>query len=186
MGVSCTIGFDWNKDGTTETEAVFEQAGFADPVSGFSGCNGADTGADASWDVLLGNYFIRPPLETPFGQLIIEFSSPVLVVTGEIWDIDGGTTNETEQYELNAYDADGYIVDTETSPSGDDPSGCSAPWDSKDWGFALTNPLGVVRVTIEFTGGKTGGIGVGFNNIDACLPVPTESETWGAIKSLYQ
>jgi hypothetical protein len=185
-GLSISFGLDGNSDGIIDTDAVFEQAGTFPgeaPNSGFSGSSGNDT-ADPGFAAQLGNWFLRSPIGgSDFGQLIINYSGSTLVTaaSGEIWDIDGTATfpggpGDTEEYTVRAYDSLNNLLATQVSPLGTLTS-LIAPLDGQPWVFSFSGlSAGIAQITIDFTGTKTAGIGLAFNNFNptsAAVPEPT-------------
>ena len=160
-GVSVRFGFDTNSDGILDTKAVFEAAGNTDAGNdtGFWGINGARDVAAPGYTALLGNFFLRQsnPYQ-PFGTFIIlyEADSPVTAASGEIWDIDGG--NYTEQFLVQAFNGATFL-DSILSPLGED-----LTLNAKPWAFGFSGLSDITQINITFTGSKTSGIGLAFNN----------------------
>ncbi len=176
-GISVTFGFDTTSDGKTDTSALFEDAA-GEPSEtgvGFLGSEGIDT-ADVGFAAQLGDFFLRQPGtfgSSSFGTFIIDYtydSSSFLVTaaSGEIWDIDGSgvstpSTSDTEEFTVTAVDLLGgtHVL---VSPLGTLTSG-SAPLDGRPWVFGFSNISdGIDRIEITFTGSKTSGVGLAFNN----------------------
>lgn len=185
--LSITFGFDGDFDGIPETPAVLEQIG-ADVTDGFLGCNGRDM-ASTGFAGQLGDFFLRGSPGADFGLLVITYTGgTVSGASGEIWDIDG-VANGTEQYRLRAYDAGGTLLATIDSPLSTQESGClNTELDGRPWVFSFAGVPGIARITIDFIGTKTNGIGLAFNNFNATgdLPVPAGSRSWGNLKSRYR
>lgn len=105
--VDVSFGFDQDNDGTSETEAVFEQTGPSDPQFGFQGCpvnTTANDTADPGFENQLGDFFLRQPVSLQaLGTFVVEYSGSEIVTTasGEIWDIDG-PSNATKESRFRA------------------------------------------------------------------------------------
>lgn len=185
--LSITFGFDGDMNGVPETPAVLEQIG-PDVVDGFVGCNGRDL-ASTGFAGQLGNFFLRGAPGGDFGLLVITYSGgSVSAASGEIWDIDG-VAQGSEQYRLRAYDASGTLLATLDSPVSTQESGClNTELDGRPWTFSFVGVPGLARITIDFIGTKTSGIGLAFNNFNATgeQPVSTAPRSWGRLKSLYR
>ena len=170
-GVSVRFGFDSDGDGSLDTRAVFEESGNRDPGkdTGFWGIGGARDAAAPSYEDQLGRFFLRQrdPYQ-PFGifTILYDADNPVTAASGEIWDIDGNghPTRKTEQYLVQAFNDDDLLAEI-FSPLGTD-------WtlDGKPWTFGFTGLSDIERIEITFTGSKTNGIGLAFNNFS-----PTQS-----------
>lgn len=185
--LSITFGFDGNLDGIPETPAVFELSG-PDVVDGFAACGGRDVAAPG-FAPQLGGFFLRGNSGADFGVLIIDYSGGVVNgASGEIWDIDG-EPQANERYRVRAFNSSGGLLATIDSPASTQPSGCTnTELDGKPWVFNFSSTPGIARITIDFTGTKTSGIGLAFNNFNATgeQPVPARAATWGVLKSIYR
>jgi hypothetical protein len=185
--LSITFGFDADLNGVPETTAAFEAAG-PDVLDGFAACIARDTAAPG-FGAQLGNFFLRGNSGADFGVLVITYSGGVVNgATGEIWDIDG-ISNGTEQYRVRAFDSGGTPLATIDSPLSTQDSGCAnTELDGKPWTFSFVGVPGIARITIDFIGTKTQGIGLAFNNFNATgeQPVPASPATWGRVKSVYR
>lgn len=185
--LSIAFGFDGDLDGVAETQATLERIG-PDVVDGFLGCNGRDLAA-TGFEPQLGDYFLRGNPGADFGVLIITYSGgAVSGASGEIWDIDG-VAQGSEKYRVRAFDSGGALLATIDSPESTQESGCTnTELDGKPWTFTFASTPGIARITIDFTGTKTSGIGLAFNNFNATgeQPVPATPATWGRIKSVYR
>ena len=185
--LSITFGFDGNLDGIPETTAFFERTG-PSALDGFVACGGNDVAAPG-FETQLGDFFLRATPGGDFGVLIINYSGGVVSgASGEIWDIDG-LTNGTEQYRVKAFNAGGALLATIDSPASTQDSGCAnTELDGKPWSFDFSGTPGIARITIDFTGSKTNGIGLAFNNFNATgeQPVPVKPSSWGRVKSAYR
>lgn len=185
--LSITFGFDADLNGIPETTSHFERIG-TDGTDGFAACNGLDAAA-AGFEPQLGDFFLRGVSGGDFGHLIIKYSGgTVNGASGEIWDIDG-LSNGTEQYRVRAYDSGGGLLATIDSPVSTQDSGClNTELDGKPWTFSFSATPGITRITIDFIGTKTNGIGLAFNNFNATgeQPVPAKPSSWGRVKSSYR
>jgi hypothetical protein len=184
-GLLISFGLDGNSDGIVDTDAVFEHAGLdpgEPPNGGFSGSSGTDT-ADPGFTAQLGNWFLRSPVGgSNFGTLVITYSGTTIVTaaSGEIWDIDGtaqvpGGPGDTEEYTVRAYDLLNNLLATQVSPLGTLTSAI-APLDGEPWVFSFSGlSAGISKITVDFTGTKTAGIGLAFNNFNPTGAVPEPS-----------
>ncbi len=187
-GLGITFGFDGDGDGVPETPAVFEQIG-NDGIDGFSACVDRDT-ASPGFEPQLGNFFLRGTPGADFRLLVIDYTGgTVAAASGEIWDIDA-VLPLVEQYRVTAYDALGNLLATIDSPVGNQDSGClNTQLDGRPWTFAFTGLTpGIARITIDFIGTKTQGIGLAFNNFDATgeNAVAESTTSWGQLKASYR
>jgi hypothetical protein len=159
--VTVRFGFDSNSDGVLDTKAVFEEVGNIDSSgdTGFWGVGSAKDTAAPGFTSQLGNFFLRQsePYK-PFGifTILYDASNPVTEASGEIWDIDGG--NLTERFLVKAFDGS-TLLDSIESPLGID-----LTLDGKPWAFGFSGLSDITKIEISFTGSKTRGIGLAFNN----------------------
>ncbi|MDX1800456.1 MAG: PEP-CTERM sorting domain-containing protein [Marinobacter sp.] len=123
----------------------------------------------------LGNYFVRSGGEVSSrgGQgvyLSILYDTAVTSASGQIWDIDGNTTQGTEQWDVRAYNSAGDLVTSILSPVGS--TNGAGSLDGLPWGFALSGTA-FSRIDFVFTGTKQTGVGLGFDNFNtASVPEP--------------
>jgi hypothetical protein len=161
-GVSVSFGFDQDGDGILDSNAVFEQTGDlndSNKDSGFWGPTGIDRAAQG-FESQLGNFFLRQSnAYKPFGvfHILYDADNPVTSASGEIWDIDGGS--RTEQFLVKAFNED-LLLESILSPLGT----TSKTLDGKPWTFGFNGLSDITRIEITFTGSKTNGIGLAFNN----------------------
>ena len=133
---------------------------------------------DAADAALLGDFFLRPqqPGAVP-APFIIDYNTTLSIsaLSGEIWDIDGGTG--TEQWQVDVLDAALNVLASQVSPLG---SGSAL--DSRAWTFAFSGlPTGVDKVRLSFIGTKTDGVGLAFNNFSPfVVPEPGTALLVGA------
>ena len=100
--------------------------------------------------------------------------NPVTEASGEIWDIDG-RNGATERFLVQAFDGT-TLLDSIESPLGN-----NKVLDGKPWVFGFTGLTNITKIEITFTGTKTKGIGLAFNNFSpvedisptANVPEPT-------------
>ena len=177
--VAISFGFDSNGDGTLDSPAVFEEAGNTDAGgdTGFLASNGRDI-AEPGFETDLGRFFLRQQMPyLPFGTFVITYSSLDIVTaaSGEIWDIDG-KINKTEQFTVKAYNGSS-LLQTIVSPTGTD-----LTLDGQPWTFGFTGLPNLTKIEISFTGTKTNGIGLAFNNfspVTSLAPTTNVSEPFG-------
>ncbi|GIW74642.1 MAG: hypothetical protein KatS3mg103_1164 [Phycisphaerales bacterium] len=173
-GIGITFGFDSDADGLTDTDAVFERRG-TDGTDGFF-----STTAPSTFDAerpgslhSLDTYFLRQP--TPIGAVpgtfVIEFSTAVQGISGQIWDIDASDSDPSiyEQWRVTALDAFGNILATQLSPQGLQPSQTGS-LDSLAWVFAFSGVGAISRVEIDSIGTQDRP-GLGLDNF-AITPIP--------------
>jgi len=167
-GVSVSFGFDTTGDGSTDSSGVFEKIGGGKEKgnSGFVSPFGSRYDIAATgYEKLLGDYFFRQEDSyEPFGTFHITYDSvgPVTAASGEIWDIDGNKKkNKTEQYHVEAFNGNISLASI-YSPLGT--SYGKKSLNGKPWAFGFNGLSNITRIEISFTGGKTKGIGLAFNN----------------------
>ena len=144
----------------TDVVFAFEQVG-RDGTDGF--WNKGGSGRDEALAGDLGNYFLKAGTgnlaynKAKYFKLDIDYTTVSTAASGEIWDIDG-----PEQYQVSAYNADGGLINSLTSPHGG--------LDGKPWAFAFSvDPeSGQVIDRIEIEASGTGTLrGFAFDNFDA-------------------
>jgi PEP-CTERM motif len=148
-------------DPGTDGLPVFEAAG-PDVLDGFVNSTlGLNDTAMPGYAAQLGGFFLRPvqPGSVP-APFIIDYDTPLVIsaLSGEIWDIDGGSG--TEKWQVDVLDAANNVLVTQFSPLGVGPA-----LDGLPWTFAFSGlPAGVDKVRLTFIGTKTSGVGLAFNN----------------------
>ncbi len=165
--------------------------GFATTATGV-----ADTGATSALDAQLGPFFLRT-LGINAGAGSFDANEPVLnvrydrtpaeIISGEIWDIDSARNGNTEAWRVELRDVNNDPLASINSPVSlrvdnldTDPAGGFANLDGRAWEFSFTDddiPGGTIEdvasLQIFFTGSKTAGIGLAFNNFESGVaPVP--------------
>jgi hypothetical protein len=162
-GVLVSFGFDTTGNGITDSEAIFE-ATAGGKESGNTGFQSLYPGKydipEPNSALLLGDFFLRQqnPYK-PFGTFHINYTAdnPITEASGEIWDIDG-KPNKTEQFSVKAFN-DNTLLTSMSSPMGDNKDLDGMPWE-----FGFEDLTDITRIEITFTGSKTKGIGLAFNN----------------------
>jgi hypothetical protein len=178
-GLQVQFGFDSDSNGSIDTDGRFEQTGTfqGEPISAFQGSSGADT-PDPLYALQLGGWFLQSAHPgMPFGRFVIQYTSafPVTAASGEIWDIDGQPAlGVTEEYTVQAFDSANTLLATDVSPLGVLDT-ASAPLDGEPWTFTFSGLTNIDRIVITFTGTKTSGIGLAFNNFYPTTAVPEPS-----------
>lgn len=177
-GGTAMLFFDNNAnhafDPLTDTRAVFEAYG-PDANDAFSNnlLTAGDT-ANGGLSGQLGNFFLRQfQPGSPPPPFVIDYntSQTITAFSGEIWDIDGAPGN-TERWKVEVLDASNAVLTSQDSPLGD-----TAALDGLPWTFTFSGlPAGVDKIRITFTGSKTSGLGMAFNNFDP-TNVPEPSAT---------
>ncbi|MDP2644744.1 MAG: PEP-CTERM sorting domain-containing protein [Desulfobacterales bacterium] len=154
-----------------------EKTGDADSGTGF--LNDALSQYDVAapgYEPLLGDYFLRLGtgglLSVPVPRLIIGYTDPVSGASAQIWDIDGHS-NGTEQWRVQTFDSSDILTGDIYSPAGTTHGAGSLdglPW---TWSFSHAS-ADISRIEISFTGSKTSGIGLAFDNFNtsSAAPVP--------------
>ncbi len=179
-----TVSFGFYHGDTKYSNALFEEVGGPWDNSAFWNSTGYknysgqkkvvyDT-ANPGHENQLGDYFLRQPDGyKDFDIFRIQYSGlKAFAASGEIWDIDGG--KNTEQYSVTAYGASNQILQTLISPEGK-----NTDLDGLPWVFAFTGlTQGIDHIDIDFTGSKTQGIGLAFNNFSATSAVPSPGAIW--------
>ena len=174
-GVDVTFGFDTDGDGITDTQGVIEKVGDADSDGGFlNDTLGQSDTAAPGFESQLGDFFYRTQTFSGFGTFIIDYTSsaPVTAASGEIWDIDG-STNNTEQFQIQAFDIGNNLLDTIISPLGN-----NLTLDGKPFTFSFSGLSNIDQIRIEFVGNKTQFIGLAFNNFSPITAIPVPAALW--------
>jgi hypothetical protein len=132
----------------------------------------------------LGNFFLRGSTEVvnrpPF-TMIIEYTTGTTAFSGEIWDIDSNTNQGTEKWDIEIYSS-GSLVDTIHSPEFAANAGFENTLDGKAWFFQYEAPDGTMvdQVNFVFSGTKTVGIGLAFDNFNSTeVPEPATTALLG-------
>lgn len=182
-GVQLAFGFDLDVNGSVDANAAFERAGTfqGETLIGFVGSSGPDTADTAVLSLQLGQWFLRSQTTgLDFGRFVIQYTSvlPVTAASGEIWDIDGQQSlGVTEQYTVQAFDAANTLLATDVSPTGVLDT-ATAPLDGQPWMFSFSGLSNIDHIWVTFTGTKTSGIGLAFNNF---RPTTAAPEPGGAV-----
>jgi hypothetical protein len=159
----------------------FERRGAQDPGIGFIstyGTGNEDTGRSQALNDQLGLYFLRSPTvvsNTGDVGLRVDYANTtgMRYAAGEIWDIDGTSATETEQWKVDAFDSSHVLLDSVTSPLGNNENAMNS-LDSRPWTFELIARADISYVQIEFVGGKTSGVGLAFNNFRTAITLPAD------------
>jgi hypothetical protein len=116
---------------------------------------------------------VRQP-SVPFGTFIAQYDAaqPITELSGEIWDIDGvANDHTTEAWRVEVLSQNSDILATRLSPEYGDFSLSSL--DALPWTFQFRAlPPGVAKLRLTFTGTKTSGFGLGFNNFSPTVALP--------------
>lgn len=170
---------------SSQTDLVIEEAGDADDnPDGFVYDQGSTNDLDVDPDNDLGTYFLRTRgeiTERGLGAadpvMTIAYSGPAAtLISGEIWDVDGNQGQGSEQWVVQAKDSSGAILGSLTSPNGTTNSAGSL--DGMAWLFSfssanVSDPGAIASLDFFFTGTKTQGIGLAFDNFKVeAIPLP--------------
>lgn len=183
LDLGFSFGLDNNLDGLADANIgpALEKVG-KDNVSGFvnsgSGKDVAEAGffneeQGITYADRLGNYFLRTGgLGGDGGNLLISYTEGTSAASGELWDIDGNAnffadgSSRIEQWEVQALDEGGSILETIISPEGDRANG---PLDGKPWLWSFTRDTADVKaIRFVFTGDSPAkNVGLAFDNFSA-------------------
>lgn len=162
---------------------TLEKTGDSDVGNGFRNDQlGLFDKAAAGYESVLGNCFLRMGTtelaSSPVPILRIDYASPVSGCSANIWDIDGWQGTEwnsgTEQSKIEAFDSSSALLETILSPEGSAIDATSL--DGKPWTWYFSRPTAdISRIDISFTGSKTAGIGLAFDNFSPTAPIPEPS-----------
>ncbi|MEM1255812.1 MAG: PEP-CTERM sorting domain-containing protein [Cyanobacteria bacterium P01_H01_bin.21] len=184
LNLGFSFGLDNNLDAIADADIApaLEKQGNNDTTAGFvNGGSGRDVAEAGLFDEAkgityadrLGNYFLRTGgLGGNGGNLLISYTEGTSAASGELWDIDGnqnffGTgSHRTEQWEVQALDANGSILETIISPEGDMAQG---PLDGKPWLWSFKRDEADVKaIRFVFTGDSPArSVGLAFDNFSA-------------------
>jgi hypothetical protein len=168
-------------DGTTDTDPqayLYDQAGTADLI-------------DPSETRSLGDYLLRATTDVtsrpPF-SMIIRYTDAASAFSGEIWDIDGNTSQGTEKWTVEVYASQGDATGSSLITAFDSPEGTfntAGSLDGKAWFFSFDGAdygnATVEEVRFVFSGTKTTGIGLAFDNFNStAVPEPATLTLLGA------
>ncbi|TWT67174.1 hypothetical protein CA85_20230 [Allorhodopirellula solitaria] len=204
-GVTVMFGIDSSDDGVANIDAdpkvYFEESGDDDPDNGFRFDGGGDpavydTGASAVATARLGDFFLRADtLDGSVGgatsSFLVQFggfSQNVVTGTfGDIWDIDGTASTNTEQYLVEAYGLNGSLLASQLSPEGI--SNDASSLDGRPWRYDFSGfNQGIDHIKISFVGSKTTGIGLAFDAgeiTSAAIPEPSSVILTGMVTCLF-
>lgn len=187
-----TFGLDTDGDGFADAgQYPIMEAQGADGTDGFNNDTlGLRDTAAPGFESDLGQFFLRGSAPVPPIGLVVLYENPVSGANGDIWDIDGTGSQDSEQWLVQGM-GQNYIdhgdlsdvVATDLSPMGTDLS-----LDGKPWTFSLSSSSPVIyAIRITFVGTKTSGIGLAFDRFSPSLddPTPAKLTSWGRIKSQY-
>ncbi|MFQ5585913.1 MAG: PEP-CTERM sorting domain-containing protein, partial [Thermodesulfobacteriota bacterium] len=160
-----------------------EQSGGGDPGNGFSNNlnGGQDVARTGYTGPSLGSYFLRLGTSSfysvPVPELIISYTNPVSGASAQIWDIDVWSDGY-EQWLVKAWDAGDNLLDSTLSPVGlwyNQPASLDGlPW---TWSFDRGGAADIYKISIEFVGTRTSGIGLAFDNFNTNTPAVPEPST---------
>jgi hypothetical protein len=166
-GGAARMFFDTNRDNQytpgTDRLALFEAAGGKDAGNAFDSRYGKDTAAPG-FESQLGSFFLRQAGGAPPAPFVVAFDTTRTIsgLSGVIWDIDGVTAKQSEQWLVEVLDASGNVLASELSPLG---TSITGSLNGRPWMFSFTGlPAGVTTLRLTFVGGKTKGVGFGFSD----------------------
>jgi hypothetical protein len=156
-----------------------EKSGSSDLTTGFvtDTIIPNDTDIDATAD--LGGYFLRTTgalnvnLQNFNPVFSLSFAGGASAITGEIWDIDGTQTLGTESWTLNAHTRSGGVLSLDSFVGSTNGTDTTTSLDGMAWKFSFdaSGSDAITSLDFVFTGTKTTGIGVAFDNLTVA-PVP--------------
>lgn len=141
----------------------------------------------------LGNWFLRSDgLITDRGgegvYLRIGYVDFVTAASGQVWDIDGNSSQGSEAWAIKAYmdNNNGDYSDDQlvASISSDEYSvtGNTNSLNGQPWNFSLSSGQAFNRLDFVFTGSKETGVGLAFDNFNydsaAIITTPTPAAIW--------
>lgn len=172
-------------DAGTDSLPVFEAVG-SDTSTGFFNGTTPDTAA-AGYESQLGNFFLRQPSSfTSVSPFLIDYntSQTITSFSGEIWDLDGAGVNSSEQWLIEALDSSNSVLASVLSPNATTSDASSL--NGKPWAFSFTSlPSGFDKIRLTFTGTKTSGIGLAFDNFSPTVSVVTSAVPEPSSLSLF-
>ena len=174
------FGIDSTGDGfidANQAPRVEASGGIGDgPVGFFNNELGQvpDT-ADPGFESQLGGYLLRGEVPLAPVTLIILYDAPVAAASAQIWDIDFGASEGTEQWRVEALGFDystganaDDIVATRISPEGVD-----LALDGRPWTFSFDRPTAeIYALRLVHIGSDTTGVGLAFDNFSPSNPAP--------------
>ena len=198
-GVTVFFGLDPNglEGGIERTEPIFREAvGGSDDLNGFKVDQTGDYDVEGPTFVPgsgsgggLGGFFARAdPVPNSSGGswggdalFVIEYTAGASTsASGQIWDIDGDSSSETEQFSVVAYDSSLTAMATETSPLGT--SNGAGSLDGLPWLFQFDNLASPIKfITIDFIGSKSSNIDIAFDNFNASAVVVPEPSIYAIL-----
>ena len=177
------VNGDNRYDPTVDALPAFEVAGRDDHNAFATAWDNSSDTPRPGYAAQLGSYFLRvagaeassslpPQLPGPF---IAQCRTTQIItgLSGEIWDIDGGSNGGTEQWRVEVLDNLGNVLSTEVSPLGVDDSNSSL--DGLPWTFSFSGlPRALQSLRLSFIGSKSNGSAVAFNNFSVTsVPEPS-------------
>ena len=169
-GIVVRFGFDITNDGVIDSAPFFERQSHADaaPHGFLAGTTAPRQDRVLATDGSMGRYFLRggglnQQDDVP-GRFIIEFLTPnVTYLEGEIWDVDGTSTADAEQWDLRVFDSEGKLVQTHSTGLR-----TGQRFDGRPYDFSFGDlTTGVQRVEFEFTGTRNlVDVGLAFDNFE--------------------
>lgn len=119
----------------------------------------------------LGDWFLtNDRTQAGSNSILIEYDNSVTAASGEIWDIDGRSNGNGEQWLVSAYDENGNLIGSAESPLGIRP-GAQGNLDSRPWlwSFSVTDGSEISAISMQSVGDVTNGP-VAFNNFATSSP----------------
>lgn len=186
-----------SSDGVTFSGAFLEKAGGAD-----DGPQGFQNGQTGQWDMAnagyqtpappgLGNWFLRSagnvmerggnnPLGIGDTFLSVLYDNPVTMASGQVWDIDGNSSQGSEEWTILAIDSiTGDTVAKVVSPEYNH-GGANNSLNGRPFGFSFNTSQSFDKIAFKFTGTKMEGIGLAFDNFSpySAVAVAEPSVLW--------
>lgn len=170
------VTFSLSDGGSPYLEAV----GHVDAGDGFvnNALNVYDAAAPG-FEPQLQGYFLRLGTSglaaVPVPRLLINYTTPVAAASAQIWDIDGDPA-ATEQWRVDAFNSSGVLLASALSPLGTSYGVSSLDGKPWTWSFDRGGVADIASISLTFTGSKTSGIGLAFDQFSPSSPAPAVPE----------
>jgi hypothetical protein len=138
--------------------------------------------AESGYESQLGDWFLTNDRDGEVSDtILIQYDNPVTQASGEIWDIDGRTNGNSEQWQVSAYDQSGNLVENIESPIGVHNS-VEGSLDSKPWlwSFDVGSGQQIMKITMQAIGNVSNSP-VAFNNFATASVGAPEPQFWAML-----